>query len=186
MRPCGEESEKGSQRWGKGSRSRSRYSRQCEGPLVPAGPHPQVAPCLLESAAHSPITMSMPSELRSTQEPAGRPSLNRPRREGLDKKCSSSFKPSTTVLGCMWPCTKSRNQSDPRFRNISSFVLVGRGSINAINYLSAHKQTTCPENTNNIQLHQAPRRGRLRVTSGHHSAKYILQFKRSVMLARLL
>lgn len=93
---------------------------------------PQEAPCLLEMTTHSPIMMSTRSELRSTQDPADRPSLNRPRREGFDKKCSSSFNPSTTVLGCTWPCTNSRNQSGPRFRNISSFVLRGgRGSVNA-------------------------------------------------------
>lgn len=85
--------------------------------------HDELAPGPLEMAAHSPITMSMPSELRSTQDPADRPSLNRPRRERLDKKYSSSFNPSTVVLGCRWPCMSSRNQSGARFKNTSSFVL---------------------------------------------------------------
>lgn len=60
----------------------------------------EVALLLLETAICSPITMSMPSELLSTQDPTGRPSLNRPRREGFDKKCSSSFNASTVVLAC--------------------------------------------------------------------------------------
>lgn len=54
----------------------------------------------LEIATHSPIIMSTPSMLHSTQHPADRPSLNRPRREGFDRKYSSSFNASVVVLGC--------------------------------------------------------------------------------------
>lgn len=34
------------------------------------------------------------------------------------------------------------------------------GSISAINYLSAHEQMVCLENTNNVQPHESPQKGK--------------------------
>lgn len=124
---------------------------------------------VMASWRHSPITMSTPSMQFSTQHPADRPSLNRPRRGGLDRKYSSSFNANVVVLGCRWPCRRSRNQSGPRLRNTCSFNLEGQDM--KASHLSAHEQEACPEDKHSFTSHR--RKG--------HCARTVIIFWRSTV-----